>query len=121
MPINKKDNLEALRQALKEYFTLTNRQVFLEYIMLAGINDSPEDARKLASYAKSIGKLQLLHVNLIRYNSTGTEFIPSSKTKTEAFQKYLFQNRIDATIRKSLGEEIRGACGQLSAQSSKQS
>ncbi|TAK97032.1 23S rRNA (adenine(2503)-C(2))-methyltransferase RlmN [Patescibacteria group bacterium] len=113
MPVNKKDNLESLRQALKKYFQITNRQVFLEYIMLAGINDSAEDARKLAGYIRSIEKLQLLHVNLIRYNVTSDELQPSSREKTEHFKNMLSEMGISATIRKSLGEEIQGACGQL--------
>ncbi|MDP1884507.1 MAG: 23S rRNA (adenine(2503)-C(2))-methyltransferase RlmN [Candidatus Moranbacteria bacterium] len=113
MPINRKNNLGKLREALQDYFTKTKRKVFLEYVMLSGVNDSREDADKLIRFVKSIGKLQLLHVNLIRYNSTGSEFKPSSKERTVEFRDYLTQNRIDVTIRKSLGEEIQGACGQL--------
>lgn len=113
MPVNRKDNLESLRQALKKYFRITNRQVFLEYIMLSGINDSPEDASQLASYIRSIEKLQLLHVNLIRYNTTSADLKPSSKEKTENFKRMLSEQGISATIRKSMGEEIQGACGQL--------
>lgn len=116
MPVNKKDNLESLRQGLKNYFQITNRQVFIEYIMLDRINDTPEDARKLASYIKSIEKLQLLHVNLIRYNTTSADLKPSSREVTEYFKDVLAQNGISATIRKSMGEEIKGACGQLAGE-----
>lgn len=116
MPVNKKDNLESLRQGLKKYFQATNRQVFIEYIMLDRINDTPEDARKLASYIKSIEKLQLLHVNLIRYNATIPDLKPSSREKTEHFKKMLSENGVSATIRKSMGEEIKGACGQLAGE-----
>ena len=116
MPVNKKDNLESLRQALKKYFQITNRQVFLEYIMLDRINDTPDDARKLASYIKSIEKLQLLHVNLIRYNATSADLKPSSREVAQYFRDVLMQNGISATIRKSMGEEIKGACGQLAGQ-----
>ena len=113
MPINKKYNLESLREALKKYFVTSKRKVFLEYIMLSGINDSLEDARKLVDYIKSIGKLQLLHVNLIRYNATDNNLVSSSGNKTQIFKNFLENNRIGVTIRKSLGEEIQGACGQL--------
>lgn len=113
MPINKKYNLDNLKMALKKYFQKTNRKVFVEYILLDGINDGREDADKLANYLKSIGKPHLLHVNLIRYNKTGGELKPSSKTKTQEFKNFLIKNHINATIRKSLGEEIQGACGQL--------
>lgn len=113
MPINRKNNLEALRIALQSYFQKTKRKVFLEYVMLAGVNDSSDDADNLIRFVKSIGKLQLLHVNLIRYNATDSEFKSSSKERTVKFRDYLEQNRIGVTIRKSLGEEIQGACGQL--------
>lgn len=115
MPINKKDNLEAIKKALQKYFQMTKRKVFLEYIMLDGINDGAEDAKMLANYIKSIGRLQLLHVNLIRYNTTSENFKPSSKNQTHFFKAELEKHRISSTIRKSLGEEIQGACGQLSA------
>ncbi len=112
MPVNKKDNLEILRMAIRQYINITNRKVFLEYILLEGINDSREDANILADYVHAIGKTHLLHVNLIRYNTTG-EFQASSKNKTYAFKQELGKRRINSTIRKSLGEEIQGACGQL--------
>jgi len=113
MPVNKKDNLEALKKALKNYFSITKRKVFLEYILLDGINDTALDAKLLADYIKSIGHAHLLHVNLICYNMTSEELQPSSKTRTQLFKQELEKNRIHATIRKSLGEEIKGACGQL--------
>lgn len=113
MPINQKNNLADLREALKKYFSLTNRKVFLEYIMLDKVNDSRADARDLAEFVKSIGKLQLLHVNLIRYNSTEDSFRSSSKERTLEFKKYLNEKNLSVTIRKSLGDEVKGACGQL--------
>jgi len=145
MPINKKYNLEDLRESLQKYFETSKRKVFLEYIMLENINDSLEDAKKLVDYIKSIGKLQLLHVNLIRYNkpviaseakqsrednfeiatSSTTprndinSMSPSSGNQTQKFKNFLENNRIQVTIRKSLGDEIQGACGQLSANKQK--
>jgi len=113
MPVNKKYNLTDLKKSLQEYFQKNNRKVFIEYILLENINDSQEDANKLAKYLKSIGKLQLLHVNLIRYNATGEELKPSSRNRAEEFKNFLIKNRIQVTTRKSLGEEIQGACGQL--------
>ena len=113
MPINHKNNLELLRSALKKYFTITNRKVFLEYVMLDGINDSQKEADNLARFVKSIGKLQLLHINLIRYNATDSQFKSASKEQTLKFKNYLSDQNLSVTIRKSLGEEIQGACGQL--------
>jgi 23S rRNA (adenine(2503)-C(2))-methyltransferase len=115
MPVNKKDNLENLRNALKQYFTITNRKVFLEYIMLDGINDTALDAKLLSDFVYSIGNTHLLHVNLIRYNTTSEDLKPSSKTRTQLFKQELEKHRVNATIRKSLGEEIKAACGQLAA------
>lgn len=113
MPVNKKDNMGALRIALKNYFEITKRKVFLEYIMLENINDTALDAKMLAEYIGSIGHKQLLHVNLIRYNMTSEEMTPSSKSRTQFFKQELEKNHVSATIRKSLGEEIKAACGQL--------
>lgn len=135
MPANKKDNLESLRKSLQKYFQKTKRKVFIEYILLENINDSRKDAENLAAYLKSVGNAHLLHVNLIRYNTVSvildlirnpdgeilnqvqddTVLKPSSKTRTQAFKEMLETNNINATIRKSLGEEIKGACGQLAA------
>jgi len=81
--------------------------------MLAGINDSLGDAKKLENYLKSIGKLQLLHVNLIRYNSIFGEFQGAPPETVSKFKDYLLQHNINTTIRKSLGSDIQGACGQL--------
>ena len=130
MPVNKMDNLESLRNALKQYFETTNRKIFLEYIMLDGINDTALDAKLLADYIYSIGNTHLLHVNLIRYNTItektelnseselSSEGIKnsSSKTRTQLFKQELEKHRVNATIRKSLGEEIKAACGQLAGE-----
>lgn len=113
MPVNSQDDLAKLRDALREYFSVTNRKVFLEYLMLEGINDSDSDARKLAEYVRSVGKLQLLHVNLIRYNETAEGLRPSSRESVARFKAELEKRNIPVTIRKSLGSEIQGACGQL--------
>ncbi len=113
MPANKAYDLENIKKDLQEYFRKSKRKVFIEYIMFDGINDSLGDAKGLAEYLNSIGNAYLLHVNLISYNKTSGEFISSSKNKIERFKNFLLQNRINATIRKSLGTEIAGACGQL--------
>lgn len=116
MPVNKKDNLESLKNALKKYFSITNRKVFLEYIMLDGINDTALDAKLLADFIYSIGNTHLLHMNLIRYNMTSEDLTPSSKTRTQIFKQELEKHQVHATIRKSLGEEIKAACGQLAGE-----
>jgi len=113
MSINRKYNLGELRKALGDYFQKTKRKVFIEYILLDEINDSAVEAKKVVDYLKSVGKIHLFHVNLIRYNPTGEELKSSSGNKAQKFKNYLLRSGINATIRKSLGEEIQGACGQL--------
>lgn len=113
MPVNRSFDLDKLKKALQKYLQKTNRKIFIEYVMLAGINDSQKDAEILVKYLRSIGNPHLLHVNLIRYNQTPGSLAPASKLKTQDFKNYIRQNEINVTIRKSLGGEIQGACGQL--------
>lgn len=115
MPINKKFDLADLKKAIEKYFKKTRRKIFLEYIMMNSINDSQKDADELIQFVKSIGANNIIHVNLIRYNSTSRDLKPSSMINTQKFKDYLLHNRINVTIRKSLGEDIQGACGQLAA------
>lgn len=113
MPVNTGYDLSALRDALQYYLSKNKRKIFIEYIMLKGINDTPEDARLLAQYVSSIGHMQLLHINLIRYNAIGENFIPSDRDTVKTFQSVMQQMHIPCTIRKSVGDDISGACGQL--------
>ncbi|MFA4833826.1 MAG: 23S rRNA (adenine(2503)-C(2))-methyltransferase RlmN [Patescibacteria group bacterium] len=114
MPVNRRFNLGDLKKALTYYFSKTNRKVFFEYIMFKGINDQPAQADELIEFIKSIeGGAKLIHVNLIRYNIASGGLAPSDVKTTEWFKNYLARNKIGATIRKSLGAEIKGACGQL--------
>ncbi len=113
MPINKKHDLFDLKKAIQNYLSVTKRKVFIEYLMIDGINDSEEDAENLVEYIKSMKDNYLLHVNLIRYNATSDILKPSSKEKIQEFRDYLMKRGINTTIRQSLGEEIKAACGQL--------
>jgi 23S rRNA (adenine(2503)-C(2))-methyltransferase len=113
MPINKKYNLSELKKALEKYFSRCNRKVFLEYILFDKINDGEKDAKNLIEYIKSFKKPYLLHVNLIRYNEAGNKFKASSAENTRKFKKYLEEENVNVSVRKSLGADIGGACGQL--------
>lgn len=114
MPVNKAYDLEKLAGSLKKYFTVSKRQVFVEYILLDGKNDSLAHAKELADYLKTIGYRHLLHVNLIVFNPIqGAPFTPSSQEQARKFRDFLIKNGISATIRKSMGQDIEGACGQL--------
>lgn len=114
MPVNKTYNLQKLAESLKEYFKKSNRKVFIEYILLDGVNDGPKNVKELVDYLKGIGHTHLLHINLIVFNKiAGSLFNPSARARAVEFEKYLIKSGFNATIRKSLGQDIEGACGQL--------
>lgn len=107
MPSNVTYSIKEIMRALDYYVEQTNRQVMYEYIMLAGINDSPKEARELI--ALLAGKLAV--VNLIPYN--GKEFKPSTRERREQFKKILGAGHIRVVERAAYGQEIEGACGML--------
>lgn len=110
MPIARKYKLSQLMDAVNDYLTKTNRRISYEYVMLKGINDSAKEAHELAELAKG----QLVHVNMIPYNSTDIKGIEKSeKSDILKFRDILLQEGIPATIRVTLGQEIAAACGQL--------
>ena len=115
MPINRKYNLERLIGALAEHFPRKGagrhqRQVFFEYIMLAGVNDSSEDADRLLDIAKRVP----CKFNLIYFNThEGSEFRCSDAGTIEAFRERLTAGGAACTIRRSRGDEEMAACGQL--------
>jgi 23S rRNA (adenine2503-C2)-methyltransferase len=109
MPINKKWPIAALMEAVRAYVAATNRKVFYEYLMLAGVNDRPEDARHLADLLGG----PLHHVNLIPYNATDAPFERSSPAAMRHFQSILRERGVPSTIRHTMGDDIAAACGQL--------
>lgn len=111
MPVNKRYPLKRLVAACKEYTEEKNRQVTFEYLMLRGINDSPEQAKKLCSLISNLKA----KVNLITYNpiSKGPRILPSEEKTIFYFQQILKNNHIPVTIRYSKGKDIGAACGQL--------
>jgi 23S rRNA (adenine(2503)-C(2))-methyltransferase len=113
MPINKQYNLEKIKQGIENYFQITKRKIFIEYLLLKDINDTEKDINNLLEYLKSIKNNYLLHVNLIRYNSTDSKLKASDYNKVQGIKNFLISKKISTTIRKSLGSEISGACGQL--------
>ena len=110
MPINRAYKIGELIDAIKKYYKITNRRVTIEYVMLSGVNDSDEDANKLAKLLKGLN----VYVNLIPYNETNTlNFKKSSKDRILKFGKILMDSNITVTIRKEFGSNINAACGQL--------
>jgi len=110
MPVNDRYPLADVLDECRRYFELHRRKVFVEYVMLAGVNDSPDDARLLAEL---LGR-KTYKVNLIPYNPTG-RFEGSSRPTIAAFKAELDRARVPATVRLTRGRDIEAACGQLAA------
>ena len=111
MPINRKYPLAALIQACKSYPMPRRRRITFEYILIAGVNDSPADAKLLV---KTFGGLRC-KFNLIAFNEfPGCPFKAPDPRAIEAFQKVLVDHRFTAVLRQSRGKDILAACGQLS-------
>jgi 23S rRNA (adenine(2503)-C(2))-methyltransferase len=113
MPVNKAYNLDSLKEALQYYLSKNNRRLFIEYIMLKDINDTDQDAKELVKYLKSVTNKRLVIVNLIKYNTIDSGFVPSTKNTVMRFKELIKEGKIPCTIRKSIGDDIHGACGQL--------
>jgi len=113
MPSSYEDFLLRLASWGKQYleaFGNRNHHLTFEYIMLNSINDSKKDALELIQYVKSIGDVK---VNLIPYNFTDFLFMPSTEEVMDAFQQTLKNNGVTVTKRRSRGDDIAAACGQL--------
>ena len=110
MKINKVYKIEDIIKAVKDYIAKTNRRVTFEYIMLKGINDTQENALKLANLVKGINA----YVNLIPYNETShIDLKKTSKNEIMKFYDVLKKNKINVTVRREFGSEVSAACGQL--------
>ena len=109
MPINKKWPIAQLMRAARAYVARTHRKIFYEYVMLAGTNDSPDDARQLADLLGG----PLHHVNLIPYNATDAPYSRSSPAAMRRFQAILRERGVPSTLRHTMGDDIAAACGQL--------
>jgi 23S rRNA (adenine2503-C2)-methyltransferase len=113
MPVNRKFSTEELMAAVARYIAKTNRKVFFEYVMLAGVNDTDQHAHDLARLMKG----PLYHVNLIPYNSTPDALLRGSdEQRIWAFAKILEQQGTAVTVRTPMGRDIAAACGQLRAE-----
>jgi 23S rRNA (adenine2503-C2)-methyltransferase len=111
MPVNDRYSLREVVGQCRRLHELRRRRVFVEYVMLAGVNDRVEQARALAAL---LGR-DAFKVNLIPYNPTGT-FAGSSPRAIEAFRRTLERARVPVTVRLTRGRDIEAACGQLAAE-----
>ena len=110
MPVNARYPLAHVLAECRRYFELRRRKVFVEYVMLAGVNDRVEQARALADLLDP----KVFKVNLIPYNPTGM-FEGSTRKAIAAFKDVLDRARLPATVRLTRGRDIAAACGQLAA------
>ncbi|MEQ1473379.1 MAG: 23S rRNA (adenine(2503)-C(2))-methyltransferase RlmN, partial [Candidatus Acidiferrum sp.] len=109
MPINRKYPLEALLDACRKYPLRSWEYLMFEYVMLGEVNDSIEDARRVA---KLVGPLKA-KVNLIPWNPGDLPYRESSEEAIAAFQKLLIERGIATFVRRSRGRDVMAACGQL--------
>ena len=114
MPVNDRYPLDDVIAECRRYVALRRRKVFVEYVMLAGVNDSAPDAEALAAVLDR----RAFKVNLIPYNPTGldfngADFQGSERSAIELFKNTLLRAGIPATVRLTRGRDIQAACGQL--------
>ena len=110
MPIANKYELSEVLEACDDYYKQTGRRVTFEYSLVGGVNDTKEDAEELIGLAAPLGS----HVNLIPVNPIKErDFVQSNHAAIAAFQKRLEKGGVNVTIRREMGRDIDGACGQL--------
>lgn len=113
MPVNCRYPLAELMDACREFTLKTKQRVTFEYILLGGVNDSLTDAKRLVKLIHGVR----CKINLIAYNEhDGAEFKSPTHETVKAFQNYLLQRGVVATLRASKGQDIAAACGQLKGQ-----
>ncbi len=111
MPVNDRYPLDEVLALCRTHHERTNRRVFVEYVMLAGVNDSPAQAKLLA---RLLGH-EAFKVNLIPYNPTGM-YDGSSRDAIASFKFELERAHVPATVRLTRGRDIAAACGQLASE-----
>lgn len=113
MPINRRYPLAELLAACHGYARQTRQRITFEYILMAGLNDSQADAARLVKLLRGLR----CKVNLIPFNEhPGAQFHAPARERIKAFQDYLLQRDMVATLRASKGQDIAAACGQLKAE-----
>ncbi len=111
MPVNERYPLADVLAACRRHYERKRRRVFVEYVMLDGVNDRVEQARALAGLLDP----RVFKVNLIPFNPSGSSFSGSTRGAIAAFRSALERGGIEATVRLTRGQDIDAACGQLAA------
>jgi 23S rRNA (adenine2503-C2)-methyltransferase len=112
MPVNDRYPLRDVLEACRAWRAARRRRVYVEYLMLAGVNDRPEQALELA---KLLEPHEAFKVNLIPYNPTDGGFRASDREAIDRFRGLLTERGVPATVRLTRGRDIAAACGQLAA------
>jgi len=113
MPVDRRWPIAALLEACRRFPMRQGRRITFEYVLLGGVNDSDDDAGRLARLVSGIPA----KVNLIPYNaSPGLGFAAPSPERVEAFRRILDARRVTAVVRRNRGRDIAAACGQLAAE-----
>jgi 23S rRNA (adenine2503-C2)-methyltransferase len=117
MPVNERYPLSDVIEACHAFYARKRRRVFVEYVMLGGVNDRYEQALELARVLKprGAGERSIFKVNLIPYNPTDSPYDGSTRASIAAFRDALIAHDVPATIRLTRGRDIDAACGQLAA------
>jgi 23S rRNA (adenine2503-C2)-methyltransferase len=110
MPINKKYPLSMLLEACKKFPRGTREYVTFEYVLLGGVNDSPEDARRVAKMMRDLGRVK---VNLIPWNPGALPFVEPTEERVKEFHRILLDKGVPTFTRYSRGRDVMAACGQL--------
>jgi 23S rRNA (adenine2503-C2)-methyltransferase len=117
MPVNDRHPLSDVIDACRAFYARKRRRVFVEYVMLRGVNDRYEQALALARLlaGSRSGERSIFKVNLIPYNPTSSPYEGSTRASIAAFRDALLARGIPATVRLTRGRDIDAACGQLAA------
>ena len=116
MPVNRRYPLADLMASCRRYREKTNRRIFVEYLLLDGVNDSDREAEQLAGLLAGGG----FHVNLIAYNPTGAGYTGSPQERVSGFAQVLASHGVQASYRRSHGADIQAACGQLAVRGARE-
>src|SRR5215467_1917072 len=111
MPVNHKYPIKELLAACQDYIAATGRQVTFEYVLLAGMNDTPQHAHQLGELLAPLK--QFAHVNCIPVNATSADYRPPGGEAIRAFRNVLFEHGVSNSVRAERGDDIAAACGQL--------
>lgn len=110
MPVNRKYDLGELREAIGYFYSKTRTRITYEYLMLNGVNDSIDDAKLLTEFTK----VSPCKINIIEYNANDHDkYMSTDQNKLQDFVKFLESKNLVVTLRRSKGQDISAACGQL--------